>query len=133
MQDTLLGGRFSINMQEQQLEYRKKLAAPNGSHLVLQGSCSYAGYRPSRPTFGLHVEFGGDTETPAGHANAVWVGNSLEVRQRVSLLRGLGLEVCGSMTVPTPTARYLPENGTLALGEGAFRLHIAEVNCILRI
>ena len=43
------------------------------------------------------------------------------------------LKVCGSVGLPTPAARYSHEAGTLALGEGAFQLHVAEVNAVLKL
>ena len=45
----------------------------------------------------------------------------------------LPAQVCGNVKVPTPTARYSADAATLRLGEGAFHLHLAEVNAILRI
>lgn len=134
-QDALFGGDISLNIPEQQLEYRKRVSMPNGSCLVFGGSCSLQNGNRLQPNFGVQLEFGGDTHTPflEGHSNAVWVGNSFDVRHRFSVARGLGVEVCGSLALPTPAARYSHSAGTLALGEGAFHMHVAEVNAVLRV
>jgi len=107
---------------------------PNGSQIVVTGSCCYRNRR-LQPNFGVQLEFGGDTHAPfpESHTNAVWVGNSFDVRQRFSIARGFGMEVCGAVTLPTPAARYSHSSGTLSLGEGAFQMHVAEVNAVLRM
>ena len=65
---------------------------PNGSHLVVTGSCAYRDRR-LKPNFGVQLEFGGHTHGPEGHSNAVWAGNSFDVRHRVNVARGMGVEV----------------------------------------
>lgn len=37
--------------------------------------------------------------------------------------------MCGNVSLPSPAARYSPESGQLVLGEGAFRMHVAQVRC----
>lgn len=110
---------------------------PNGTQLVFAGSCAVREKR-LQPNFGVALEFGGEIHTPGsmplnGEGNAVWAGNHFDVRQRFSIARGLGVEVCGGVSLPAPTARYTHSSGTLALGEGAFHLHVAEVNAVLMI
>lgn len=117
------------------MEYRKRVHMPNGSQLVFAGSAALRDRRVA-PAFGVALEFGGATPTPLlpdGQANAVWAGNHFDVRHRFTIARGLGVEVCGGVSLPAPTARYTHASGTLALGEGAFHLHVAEVNAILKI
>ena len=133
-QDVLFGGRISLNLPDQQVEYSKRVRMPNGSQIVFAGSCSYRGRR-LEPNFGVQLQITGDTAAPfpTGHTDAVWVGNTFEVRQRFSVAKGLGVEVCGGVSLPTPAARYSHAAGTLSLGEGAFHLHVAEVNAVLRL
>ena len=135
-QDTIFGGNISLNIPEQSLEYRKRIFMPNGSQLVFAGSCAVREKR-LHPNFGVALEFGGDVHSPQGlldgEATAVWAGNHFDVRQRFSIAKGVGLEVCGGLSLPAPAARYTHSSGTLSLGEGAFHLHVAEVNAVLRL
>ena len=109
---------------------------PNGTQVVFAGSCAVREKR-LHPNFGVALEFGGEINTGSmplnGEGSAVWAGNHFDVRQRFNIMRGFGVEVCGGVSLPAPTARYTHSSGTLALGEGAFHLHVAEVNAILMI
>jgi hypothetical protein len=55
------------------------------------------------------------------------------MRRRVPLGKGLAVEVCGAAALPAPAARYSAADGALALGDGALRLHVAEVNAVLTL
>lgn len=131
VQDTLLKGRFSLNVPQRQLEYRKQVGLPNGSRLSLIGLCSYRQGK-FQPDFAMQFKFGTDMPR-GGHADAVWLGNSFGIRQKFNVVRGFGLEVCGGVSFPTPTASYTYDGGSLTIGEGAFQLHVSEVNGVLRI
>ena len=112
LQDVIFGGRITLNVPEQQVEYRKRVTAPNGTQVVFNGSCCYRDRRLV-PNLGVQLEFGGATHSPEGHSNAVWVGNSFDVRQRFTIAKGLGVEV----RVPPPcTLRVLARR---AVGSGA--------------
>lgn len=137
MQDIILGGRITVNVPERKVEYRKAFRLPgqNGI-LAVYGNC---GYRDRRldPNVAVQLEFGADSgydsSLPDSHTDAVWLGNTWGVRQQVSLGKGIGFEVCGGITMPTPSASYSYGSGMLAIGEGAIRLHVAEVNAVLNI
>ena len=130
----MFGGDIYLNIPEQSLEYRKRVALPNGTRVMFAGSCSYK-ERHVQPNFGVALEFGGETHVPGmnGDTSAVYAGNHFDVRQRFNVVRGLAMEICGGVSMPAPAARYTHSDGTLALGEGAFHLHVAEVNAVLRI
>ena len=64
---------------------------------------------------------------------AVIGGNAVGIRQKINVIKGLGVEVNGAVRVPQPTATYTYDGGSLSIGEGAFELHVQEVNGILRI
>ena len=51
----------------------------------------------------------------------------------MQVFKGLKLEVCGGVRFPTPAARYSGSTGTLAVGEGSFHLHVAEVNAVVHL
>lgn len=121
-----------MDVPDRRLGYRKQIALPNGSKLALVGSCTYVDGRV-KPNFGVQFKFGADVPRVVGHTDAVWHGNSFGVRQKVNVLSGLGFEVCGAMSFPEPTARYTYDGGSLVVGEGAFQLHVEEVNGILRL
>lgn len=135
--DVIFGGRISLNVPDQSIEYRKRVHMPNGTQLVFAGSCAWQSpTRRLHPSFGVALEFGGETTTPLlpnSTANAVWAGNHFDVRHRFTIARGLGAEVCGGVSLPVPTARYTHSSGTLSLGEGAFHLHVQEVNAVLKL
>jgi len=132
LQDSLLKGRFSLNVPERQVGYRKQISLPNGSRLALLGCCTYSDGK-IKPDFGVQLKFGADVPR-AGHTDAMWVGNSaFSIRQKFDVVRGVGFEVCGGVSLPTPTARYTYDSGSLMVGEGAFNIHVAEVNGILRL
>jgi hypothetical protein len=126
VKDSVLKGRFSVG-------YRKQFKLPNGSKIALVGSATYVDGGRIKPDFGVQFKFGADVPRVAGHTDAVWHGNSVGIRQKVDVIKGLGLEVCGAMSFPQPTARYTYDGGSLVVGEGAFQLHVQEVNGILRI
>lgn len=42
-------------------------------------------------------------------------------------------QVCGNVRLPSPAARYSPQSGQLMLGEGAFQLHLAQVNAVVHM
>lgn len=130
----MFGGDISINIPEQSLEYRKRVSLPNGTRMMFAGSCSYRENR-FQPNFGVALEFGGETHSSGvhGESSAVYAGNHFDVRQRFNVVRGLAMEICGGVSLPAPAARYTHNSGTLALGEGAFHLHVAEINAVLRI
>ncbi len=137
IQDVIFNGRLSYNVPERQIEYRKAIRLPsqNGT-LVFSGTASLRDFHQFQPNFGVQLHFGGDTHHPGlprGHADAVWVGNSWDIRQRFNIGRGFGVEVCGGVALPTPSARYSHNTGVLSIGEGAFNLHVAEVNAVLTI
>jgi hypothetical protein len=81
----------------------------------------------------VQLEFGDAGGHGAGAGSAVWVGSSFEMRRRVPLGKGLAVEVCGAAALPAPAARYSAADGALALGDGALRLHVAEVNAVLTL
>ena len=56
-------------------------------------------------------------------------------RVRLTPPRGFAAreQVCGSVKMPAPQARYSAAVGSLTVGEGAFHLHVAEINAIIRI
>lgn len=137
LQDTVVGGRITFNVPEKEMEYRKKFNLPNGTNLVCTGSCRFAD-RSLQRYFGVQLEWGGANQTPTGrtmhgHSNAVWAGSGFDMRQKFCIISGLNIEVAGYATLPTPSARYSSNTGTLGLGEGAFHLHVAEVNAILKV
>lgn len=131
LQDSLLKGRFSVNVPDKQVDYRKQFSLPNGSKLALVGSVAYRD-GSIKPDLGVQLKFGADT-VRGGHADAIWMGNSFGIRQKFDVVRGLGFEVCGGLSFPTPTARYTYDGGSLTVGEGAFQMHISEVNGIVRL
>ena len=133
LKDSLLGGRFTVNVGERQIGYRKHFALPNGSKLALVGSAKYMEDGSLKPDFGMQYKFGGDMMPRAGHTDAMLIGNSVGIRQKINVIQGLGLEVNGAMRFPQPTATYTYDGGSLSIGEGAFELHVEEVNGILRI
>lgn len=69
----------------------------------------------------------------------MWVGNSFDVRKRVDLIGGVGVEVCGNLALPQPSAHFSPmasssgSGGSLSVGQGAFRVHVAELNFVLNV
>jgi len=130
-QDSLLKGRFSLNVPDRQIGYRKQFNLPNGSKLALIGSCLYRN-GIIKPDFGVQLKFGAAIPN-GGHADAVWHGSTFGIRQKFDVVKGLGFEICGGLSFPTPTARYTYDGGALTLGEGAFQLHVSEVNGILRL
>lgn len=134
--DVLFGGRISLNIPERQIEYTKRVGIPNAGQLVVTGNCTLRNNQIT-PHVGVQFEFGGDIHTSGllgnGHTNAVFTSNAVDVRQRLTIVRGLGVEVCGAITLPMPTARYNYNSGMLAIGEGAFHFHVAEVNALLQI
>lgn len=132
VQDTLLKGRFSLNVPDRRIGYRKQIALPNGSKVALVGSCTYMNGHV-KPNFGIQFKFGANVPRVAGHTDAVWHGNSFGIRQKINVVSGLGLEVCGAMSFPEPTARYTYDGGSLVVGEGAFQLHVEEVNGVLKL
>jgi hypothetical protein len=134
VKDSLLGGRFTVNVGERQVGYRKNFSLPNGSKLQLVGSASYQEDGSVKPDFGVQYKFGGDMITRAGHTDAMMIGgNAVGIRQKINVIKGLGVEVNGAVRVPQPTATYTYDGGSLSIGEGAFELHVQEVNGILRI
>lgn len=133
VKDSLLGGRFTINVGERQVGYRKNFTLPNGSKLQLVGSAKYQEDGTVKPDFGMQYKFGGDLMPRAGQTNAMLVGNAVGIRQKINVVKGLGIEVNGAMRFPQPTATYTYDGGSLSIGEGAFELHVQEVNGILRI
>ncbi|EFN56880.1 expressed protein [Chlorella variabilis] len=134
--DQLLRGDITLNMPQQQVEYRKRLPLAGGAVLALNASCRLEGQR-LRPDAGLTVEFGTHSG-PRGDGGAVYVadaggGGSFDVHHRFKVARGLALEVCGNVRLPSPAARYSPESGQLVLGEGGFHLHVAQVNAVVHV
>ena len=66
--DTILNGRFSVNVPSRVLEYRKRLTLPNGTCLAISGGAQYVvvggggGQRLSdrvRPFLGAQLLLGG--------------------------------------------------------------------------
>ncbi len=133
VKDSILGGRFTVNVGDRQVGYRKHFTLPNGSKLALVGSAKYMEDGSVKPDFGMQYKFGGDLTSRAGHTDAMLIGNSVGIRQKINVVKGLGLEVNGAMRFPQPTATYTYDAGSLSVGEGAFELHVQEVNGILRI
>lgn len=73
---------------------------PNGARVALTASCTYMD-RQFKPDFGVQLEFGGETNTPVGTSQAVLVGNTFDVQQRIKLFKGLGVEVGHTCLVST--------------------------------
>lgn len=132
--DTLLGGRFSLNLAQNSIEYRKRFPCPNGMTVSLNGTVRLED-RTVKPTVWAQLEFG--SSGSAGDSRATLVhgptGDSWDVRQRLRVLKGLKFEVCGSTKVPTPAARFSSDHGRLSVGEGAFHLHVAEINAVVSL
>jgi hypothetical protein len=42
-------------------------------------------------------------------------------------------QACGNVRLPSPAARYSPQAGQLVLGDGAFHLHVAQVNAVVHL
>lgn len=134
--DQLIKGDINLNMPQQQVEYRKKVPLAGGAVLAVNASCRLEGQK-LRPDFGLTVEFGTHSDA-RGSGSAIYVADaagssSFDVQQRFKVARGLALEVCGNVRLPSPAARYSPESGQLVLGEGAFHLHVAQVNAVVHV
>lgn len=134
--DAMVKGDITINMPQQQVQYRKKVPLSGGAALVVDASCRLEGQK-LRPDLALSFEFG--THSSArGDGSAVFVGGghgggSFDVQQRFKVARGMALEVCGNVRLPSPAARYSPESGQLVLGEGALCLHVAQVNAVVHV
>jgi len=43
------------------------------------------------------------------------------------------VQVCGSVQLPTPAARYRMDPSMLSIGDGAFHIHVDEVNAIVKV
>ncbi|CAL8471353.1 g10895 [Coccomyxa elongata] len=129
--DALLGGRIRVNVPLQEVEYRKRVPLYNG-HMGVTARASYAGVLAPgfhlRPTFGFEYELGGGA--------AIFAGNQFNLRHQFRLSRGLGVEVCGNAQLPTPNARYSWQHDSaqeLSVGEGAFKLHVDQVNVVVNL
>jgi len=133
-------------MPHQRIEYLKRFPLANSSFLSLSGTCALPGphtpLRSIKPQFNVQLEFGGDFSSLSSDHNpssAVWVGNSFDVRKRVDLIGGVGVEVCGNLALPQPSAHFSPmasssgSGGSLSVGQGAFRVHVAELNFVLNV
>ena len=138
--DQLFGGRFSLNMPEQRIQYKKRFSMPNGAFLCIIGSCGIPSNDPMRslePDIGVLLEFGSDSSSMNEYdtsPSAVWVGNSFDIKKRLTLYKGIGVEVCGNAALPQPTAHFSPNNeASLHFCQGAFRVHIAELNVVVTI
>jgi hypothetical protein len=48
---------------------------------------------------------------------------------------GRGAQVCGAAQLPVPSARYSmgADRTVVSVGEGAFHLHVAQVNAVLHL
>lgn len=129
VRDTLLNGRFSVNVPARLLAYQKNLGLPNGMVACLSAGTQYVGggavgstvtTRPHfKPYYGLHVRFGGgvdhDDEQRHGHV-IVGPEGGFQIKQRVpvplSLLwpglgrftkkHGVGLDIETYSTIKLP-------------------------------
>ncbi|GAB4813282.1 hypothetical protein N2152v2_000328 [Parachlorella kessleri] len=114
--DNIIGGRFSVNVPDRLLEYRKKLRLPNGASIALSGGCQYveAGGPQLRdrfkPMLAVQVQLG-----DMGAGNAVWSGDGFDLKNRISTplldYPKLEFEVYSSVKVPLLTARYSIQHG----------------------
>jgi hypothetical protein len=122
-------------MPQQQVEYHKRLPLAGGATLALAASCRLQDRR-LQPDARVTVEFGTHS-SPRGDGQAVYVsnasGSSFDVQQRFKVAKGLALEACGNVRLPSPAARYSPQAGQLVLGDGAFHLHVAQVNAVVHL
>ena len=64
--DTILNGRFSVNVPSRVLEYRKRLTLPNGTCVAISGGVQYVGGGGGRsladrvrPFLGAQLQLGG--------------------------------------------------------------------------
>ncbi|KAL4854252.1 putative oxidoreductase YhdF [Chlorella vulgaris] len=136
--DQLLKGDITLNVPQQQVQYLKRLPLAGGATLAVNASCRLQDKRLV-PDAGITVEFGTQHSSGGGGTgSAVYVsdahgGSSFDVQQRFKVAKGLALEVCGNVRLPSPAARYSPEAGQLVLGEGAFHIHVAQVNAVVHI
>ncbi|KAI7835668.1 hypothetical protein COHA_010407 [Chlorella ohadii] len=133
--DAVIKGDITLNMPRQQVDYCKRLPLTGGAMLAVAASCRLEDQK-LKPDLRVTVEFG--THSSRGDASAVYVAgaggaSSFDLQQRFKVAKGLALEVCGNVQLPSPAARYSAESGQLVLGEGAFRLHVAEVNAVVHI
>ncbi|EIE19698.1 hypothetical protein COCSUDRAFT_54586 [Coccomyxa subellipsoidea C-169] len=129
--DALFGGRIRVNVPQQEIEYRKRIPLYNG-HMGVTARASYAGLLSAEPQFRPHLGF----EYELGGGAAIWAGNHVNLRHQFRLSRGLGIEVCGEAQLPTPAARYSWQHDNaqeLSVGEGAFKLHVGQVNVVVNL
>jgi len=71
----------------------------------------------------------------ADHGFASRVPLDACVRRACPSCDGLGAQVCGAAQLPVPSARYSmgADRTVVSVGEGAFHLHVAQVNAVLHL
>ena len=159
VKDTILGGRFSVNVPARVIAYQKNLFLPNGMNVALSAGAQYvdgihAESLSSRikPICGLQLRFGS-----VGSGNVVYSGDGFSVKQRVPLPLGLlnldypkiDLETFATVKIPQISSRYSVQNDGLTLGSplpiggagaGAARadadtlcVHVQAINAVIRL
>ncbi|KAK9822851.1 hypothetical protein WJX81_003965 [Elliptochloris bilobata] len=130
--EQLLGGRIRMDVPGREIEYQKHLCLGPGHGIGLSARCSVAGalagrFDELRPVLGLQYEMGSGA--------AMWAGDQFDLRQKLRLTRNLALEVCGAAQLPVPSARYSmgADRTEVSVGDGAFHLHVAQINAILHL
>lgn len=130
--DVVLKGSVHLDVQSQQLQYRKLFNVGNGAALAVTAGCHVGGLatlgqQPLHPVVGVLWLFG-------GQGAARWARDGkLDLRRRIPLTRNFGIEACGTAELPLPRAQYAMRNDESQFSFGSdddtpFHLHLDQLN-----
>ena len=136
LQDAILGGDVRLDAATRSLQYHKRVPLGGGAVGVF-GGVSLAGALAGdfsaaalKPSLAFRYELGG--------GGAVCTGQRIDVRHRVALGKGVGLEARGSVRLPSARAQVNlgggGGEGRVSFGGGnddQLHLHLEEVNAVL--